>query len=68
MRLRYTLRRWDGSDVGTVEVSRPACAGDEVRTSKGDRMRVQAVVPLEGVEESGEGPRAGFLVVEPLSD
>ena len=68
MRLRYTLRRWDGSDVGTVEVSRPACAGDEVRTSKGDRMRVQAVVPLEEVEESDDEPRAGFLVVEPLSD
>jgi hypothetical protein len=31
-------------------------------------MRVQAVVPLEGVEESDDEPRAGFLVVEPLSD
>ncbi len=68
MRLRYTLRRWDGSDVGTVEVSRPACAGDEVRTSKGDRMRVQAVVPLDQAEESDDEARAGFLVVEPLDD
>ncbi len=67
MRLRYTLRRWDGSDVGTVEVSQPACAGDEVRTSKGERMRVQAVVPLErsgGVDDS----RVGFLIVEPLHE
>ena len=68
MRLRYTLRRWDGSDVGTVEVTRPACAGDEVRTGKGDRMRVQAVVPLEQAEESADEPRVGFLIVEPLDD
>ena len=68
MRLRYTLRRWDGSDVGTVEVSRPACAGDEVRTGNGDRMRVQAVVPLAQVEEFGDASRVGFLVVEPVDD
>ncbi len=68
MRLRYTLRRWDGSDVGMVEVSQPACAGDEVRTSKGDRMRVQAVVPCERSEEVVDGSRVGFLVVEPLDD
>ena len=66
MRLRYTLRRWDGSDVGAVEVSRPACAGDEVRTSEGDRMRVRAVVPTDGNEQLVDEPRAGFLVVEPI--
>ena len=68
MRLRYTLRRWDGSDVGMVEVSQPACAGDQVRTSQGDRMRVHAVVPLERSEEIDSEPRAGFLIVEPLDD
>ena len=68
MRLRYTLRRWDGSDVGMVEVSRPLCAGDQVRTGNGDRMRVHAVVPLAQVEEFAEGSRVGFLVVEPVDD
>ena len=64
--LRYTLRRWDGSDVGEVELEQPACAGDEVRTSKGERMLVKAVVPTERTGEFVYRPRAGFLVVEPL--
>ncbi len=66
MRLRYTLRRWDGSDVGTVEVAQPACAGDELRTAKGERMRVRAVVPTGRVEEFADDERVGFLIVEPL--
>ena len=66
MRLRYTLRLWDGSDVGTVEVAQPVCVGDEVRTREGDRMRVKAVVATEQLGEFVYRPRAGFLVVEPL--
>jgi hypothetical protein len=68
MRLRYTLRRWDGSDVGTVEVSQPACAGDEVRTRQGERMRVQAVVRMDEARNSLDESRVGFLIVEPLDD
>ena len=68
MRLRYTLRRWDGSDLGTVEVSQPVCAGDEVSTPKGDRMRVKAVVPTERIGEFVYRARAGFLIVEPIDE
>ncbi len=68
MRLRYTLRRWDGSDVRTVEVSQPAYAGDEVRTSNGERMRVNAVVPCKRIGGSVDEPRDGFLVVEPIDE
>jgi hypothetical protein len=37
--------------VGAFEVSQLACVGDEVRTTKGERMRVRAIVPTERVEE-----------------
>ena len=54
--------------MGTVEVSQPACAGDEVRTATGEPMRVEAVVANERTEESADGARVGFLIVAPLDE
>jgi hypothetical protein len=54
--------------VGSVEVSRPPCAGDEVRTATGEPMRVQAVVASERDGEGADESRAGFLIVSPLDE
>jgi hypothetical protein len=68
MSFRYILRLEDGSDAGEVELGQPANVGEEIRVTGDVRARIQAVVPVEIVEEFVDGPLYGFLEVEWLDE